>query len=385
MDHATQVALSKLALAHIDAGTTDLAAVSDSNPVETYTSRDILRHEQEVLFGKFPQIVALSCQIPDAGDYLTEDRGGVPILVTRNKDGQIRAFLNVCRHRGARVAEGSGNQRRLICPYHAWSYDLNGKLAGVPHGKEAFPELDKDCRGLTPLPVEEKYGMIWVTPSPANGSALAVEQHMAGLGPELENYGFAGYHYYDGREMRLNFNWKIVIDTFLEPYHFGYLHKYTVGPIFVPNLCLFHPFGLNLRETLPRRTIVEMKQQPESDWDLVKHTALVYVLFPNSVVIMQADHLETWRVYPIADKPDECVTVLDFYIPEPAETDSARRHWDRNMDLTIATVADEDFPTSEGIQRGFRSGAQSEVLYGRNEPALIHWQSAVKKALRAAG
>jgi phenylpropionate dioxygenase-like ring-hydroxylating dioxygenase large terminal subunit len=179
----------------------------------------------------------------------------------------------------------------------------------------------------------------------------------------------------------LKFNWKLVIDTFLEPYHFAVLHRDTVGPIFIPNLCLFDGFGLNLRETLPRRTIVELNEQPESDWDLVKHTAMVYVLFPNTVVVMQADHLETWRVYPVPGKPDECVTCLDFYIPEPADTESAKRHWERNMDLTIRTVAEEDFPTMAGIQRGLLSGAQESVIIGRNEPALIHWEQACAKAL----
>ena len=385
MLHDTQVELTKKVLAHIDAKTTDLWPDSYRNPVEVYTSTDLLAREWEVLFRRYPQIVCLSCQIPNPGDYLTEDKMGVPILVTRNQAGQVRAFLNVCRHRGARIADGGGHTRRtLVCPYHAWTYNLDGELVGVPHS-DGFPDVDRSCSGLVALPVEEKYGMIFVTPSPMNGAALDVETHMAGLGPELENFGFAGYHHYETRELHLKFNWKIVVDTFLEPYHFAVLHRDTVGPIFIPNLCLCHPFGLNVRETLPRRTIVEAREMPEKDWDLVTHTALVYVLFPNAVVVMQADHLETWRVYPVKDKPDECITCLDFYIPEPAETDSARRHWDRNMDLVIRTVAEEDFPTSEGIQFGFDSGAQDSIVFGRNEPALIHWQQSIAKALRDAG
>jgi phenylpropionate dioxygenase-like ring-hydroxylating dioxygenase large terminal subunit len=381
MEHHTQVELSRKVLAHIAAGTTDLAAETAVIPVSAFASEEILAGEVASLFRNYPQVVCLSCQIPDVGDFVTEDHGGVPIIVVRGKDGKVRAFLNVCRHRGARVAEGHGNAKRsFTCPYHAWSYTLEGGLSGVPHGKQAFPEMDKACYSLQSLPCEEKYGMIFVTPK-VIAEALDVDDHLSGLGADLGAYGFESYHHYETRELTLNFNWKLVIDTFLEPYHFAVLHRDTVGPIFIPNLCLFDGFGLNLRETLPRRTIVELNEQPEDDWDLVKHTAMVYVLFPNTVVVMQADHLETWRVYPVPGKPDECVTCLDFYIPEPADTESAKRHWERNMDLTIRTVAEEDFPTMAGIQRGLLSGAQESVIIGRNEPALIHWEQACAKAL----
>jgi hypothetical protein len=96
---------------------------------------------------------------------------------------------------------------------------------------------------------------------------------------------------------------------------------------------------------------------------------------------MQGDHLETWHVYPFGDAPDESVMYTSLYTPEPANTESARRHWDRNMDLLMATVEKEDFPLSEGVQRGFHSGAQDEVLFGRNEPSLQHFHKSVKAAL----
>ena len=119
-------------------------------------------------------------------------------------------------------------------------------------------------------------------------------------------------------------NWKIIIDTFLEPYHFTPLHNDTVAPIFFPSLCLFEPFGRNLRETLPRRSIVELRDKPASDWDLIRHTAIVYVLFPNTVFVMQADHAEVWRVFPSDARADRSHVDLEFYIPEPATTEKAR-------------------------------------------------------------
>ena len=340
-----------------------------------------LNREKEILFRKYPLLMGLSGQLPNAGDFLTDDYSGVPIVVVRDRGGDVRAFLNVCRHRGARLVEGCGKTGRAFsCPYHGWSYSLQGALMGIPD-KDSFAGVDKADRGLVELPAIERDGMIWVIPTP--GAELDADAHLCGLAPELANYGFADYHLYETRVLRRNFNWKMVIDTFLEPYHFGVLHANTVGPLLFPNLCLFDGFGPHLRETLPRRSIETLRDLPEADWDLITHTAMVYVLFPNTVLVMQIDHVELWRVYPVADNVDECVMYLDFLIPEPVETESARQHWDRNMDLTIRTVDEEDFPVSAGIQSGLASKAQSELVFGRNEPALAHFQSSINEALAA--
>ena len=96
---------------------------------------------------------------------------------------------------------------------------------------------------------------------------------------------------------------------------------------------------------------------------------------------MQGDHLETWHVYPAVILLRAAATYISLYTPELAKTESARRHWDRNMDLLMATVEKEDFPLAEGVQRGFYSGAQDEILFGRNEPCLHHFHKSVKEAL----
>ena len=379
MDQATQIALTKQVFRHLDDKSTDRAEALYFNPVAAYTDPERLQREREVLFRQYPLLMGFSCQLSEPGMYLTDDFSGLPILVARGADGRVRGFLNVCRHRGAKVVNGCGHAgKRLVCPYHAWTYGLDGQLVAIPD-KGSFDGVELTDRGLTQLPTVERDGLIWVQPSP--GSKLDLERHLNALAGEIASYGLDKYHHYETRTLRQKLNWKIVIDTFLEPYHFAPLHRDTVGPIFYPNLCLFHAFGHNLRETLPRRSIQDLKALPEAQWDLVKHTALVYVLFPNTVFIMQADHVETWRVYPLGDKVDECVMYLDFFIPEPAESDSARRHWERNMDLTVRTVVEEDFPTSEGMQFGFSSGAQDHVVYGRNEPALAHFEQQIAAAI----
>ena len=111
---------------------------------------------------------------------------------------------------------------------------------------------------------------------------------------------------------------------------------------------------------------------------------MLYLLFPNAVFVYQIDHVEFWRIYPDPHDTDKCVVVFEFYIPEPAVTEKARLHWDKNLDLTLRTVENEDFPTGEGIQRGCRTGAQEAVVYGRNEPALQYFHKQLRAAHAAA-
>lgn len=382
MEHSLQLELARELFSHIDAGTTCLAEDVATNPVASYTDPARLNRELSVLFRRYPLMLGLSCRIPQSGDYFTEESCGIPILVVRDDDGDVRAFLNVCRHRGAQVASDCGHVKRsFICPYHGWSYDTRGRLVGIPDGRN-FEGVDREAHGLIAIPACERYGCIWVQAEP--GTRFDVDETLSGLGPELASYRFENYQHYTTRTMRRRMNWKMLIDTFLEPYHFAVLHPDTVAPLFLHNVCLFHPFGLNMRETLPRHSIMEMRDLPESEWDLIKNTAIVYVLFPNSVIVMQRDHAEVWRVFPLDRKVDECVAFLEFYIPEPATTESAHEHWRRNLDLTVRTVEEEDFPIGEGIQRGMLSGAQAHVTYGRNEPALQHWQRSVRTALEEA-
>ena len=381
MDQPTQIALSKRILAHLEAKTTDTVDAIAHNTVEAFTCPDRLDREWKQLFLGMPQYVGLSCLIREPGDFLTNDDLGVPILVTRDVDGRARGYLNVCRHRGARLAEGCGKAgRSFTCPYHGWTYDTRGHLIGIPDRRN-FDGVEQALYGLTELPLEERHGMIWVAPRPeisANPSP-----NLEGLDAEFASYDFAGYHHHDTRVGHWKMNWKIAIDTFLEPYHFPILHKETVGPIFFPNLCVVDGFGQNLREIFPRRGIVEMHDQAEADWDLVKHSAIVYQLFPNTVVVVKIDHLEIWQIYPVEGKTDECKVYLEFYIPEPVTNDKALEHWRRNLDLVLRTVETEDFPAGEGIQSGMLSGAQKHIIYGRNEPALHHFEKAAARAVGA--
>ncbi len=384
MIETLQRSLMRRALAHVASGTTDVAESVFLNPASSYTDPKQLAAECELLFRRKPLLMGMSCQLPEPGDCITDDLSGVPVLIVRGQDRKVRAFLNVCTHRGARVVEGAGSRRAMSCPYHGWTFALDGTLAGIPD-QRSFPGIDPAKYGLTPLPCAERNGMIWVvpTPSPDGSSELDAAAYLDALDPEFAALKLEGYHHYQTRVIRHKMNWKLVVDTFLEPYHFAVLHRNTIAPLFYSNVCLFDAIGPHLREVLPRRSLETQKDLPEDQWNYIAHNTIVYVLFPNTVFVVQIDRVETWRVFPVDGKVDECVMHLDFFIPNPIDSDSARRHWERNMDLTVRTVCDEDFPTGEGIQRNLSLGLRKHTVFGLNEPALAHFEQTISKHVTA--
>ena len=148
------------------------------------------------------------------GAYHTDDYVGVPILVVRGRDRRLRAFLNVCRHRGAKVAKDCGEARAFSCPYHAWSYDLAGKLIAIPD-ERCFPDVRGERSSLIELPICEKYGLVWVipTPDPDGENTFDIDPLLGGLGPELACYGFSSWVFYDKRVVPETMNWKLLVDT----------------------------------------------------------------------------------------------------------------------------------------------------------------------------
>ncbi|MEM1229070.1 MAG: aromatic ring-hydroxylating dioxygenase subunit alpha [Pseudomonadota bacterium] len=363
-------------------GSTALGERLFENPIGAYADSERLRLEQQTLFRRYPLLVGLSCDLARPGDYLTDDFSGVPLLLVRQSDGRVAGFINACRHRGAPVASGAGEgAEHFVCPYHAWRYGIDGQLLGVP-GEAGFAGLDRAQCGLTPIAVAERYGMLWAVPDPALATAaLDIDAHLKALAPEYESYGFERYQHFATRVLRPRINWKMGIDGFLESYHLRVLHPRTVGPLYFTNLATADAFGLNHRMVAVRKSFAEETNPQVLEDDFLRYTNILYTLFPNTMFVYQIDHLEVWRLFPDGDAPNRSLMVLSMYVPEPVTSDSAQRHWDRNLELAIATVEGEDLALGERIQRGYDSGVVTPAVYGRNEPALIHFHSSVECAL----
>jgi phenylpropionate dioxygenase-like ring-hydroxylating dioxygenase large terminal subunit len=381
MRRQDQIVEARKLLGYLEKRTTALAEDVYRNPVGDYTCPQQAERERALFFRKGAFNVGLSALLPNPGDWMTHDYSGVPILLSRDREGKLGAYLNVCRHRGARIANGSGSgEKDFRCPYHGWCYGLDGKLIARPD-EPSFAAAARETHGLRPLPVVEKYGMIWVSPDPE--AKFDVDEMLGGMGGDLAAYGLETWHHYETRVLRRKMNWKLGVDTFGETYHLQHLHPDTVDPLFFSNRCTFDAFGPNHRMLAARKTFETLRSLPEHEWDVFDNTVVICVLFPNTVFTYQRDHVETWHFFP-GDTVDETVIYVSLYIPEPVANPKAKEHWDRNFNLLMATVEMEDFPTCEGMQIGFRSGAQDAITFGRNEPALQHFHKSIRAALATA-
>ena len=242
-----------------------------------------------------PQLVGYVSELPRPGTYCTKTVMGRSILLTRAADGAVRAFDNVCLHRQSRIADGCGAARRLACPYHSWTYDLNGNLVGVP-GKEGFPETSSGTSRLTELPAAECAGFLWI--SLDRDATLDIPAFLGPLAEELDSWGIGRWSPLGEKVLDCPINWKLAIDTFAENYHFATVHKTTFATIARSNCTVFDSFGPHHRLVFPLNGILDLEDVPEEQWEPLQAMVVIYALFPNIVISCTVANGELFRVYP---------------------------------------------------------------------------------------
>lgn len=343
-------------------------------PAASYFDPAWLAAEKAVL-RDMPQIVGHAAEVPEAGDYIAHADCGAPILVSRQKDGGLKAFLNICPHRGANVCtEASGNATLFSCPFHGWTFRNDGRLLNAP--RDGFPTLDRDAFGLAEIPVEQRHGLIWVVTRP--GATIDVARHLGDFDAELASYGIADHHLTRSEVLDLDINWKFVIDGFMEVYHFARLHEKSIAPWFYGTHSPFEGRGLNGRMIGVRKSFDTIRDQPFEEVDMLPHVAVNYQIFPNTVGVWQGDHFEFWTAYP-GPTPDSCRVRILFMTP-PASTGPAyQARWDRNWKIMIDTVQDEDWAISRDIQKNLPFAHDPELVAGANEPGLQHFHHVLGK------
>jgi phenylpropionate dioxygenase-like ring-hydroxylating dioxygenase large terminal subunit len=368
-----------------EAHTTTLAPGVMRQRASVYTDRDRLAAESEALFFGRPLVVGVSADLPGTGDCVAPEVAGVPLLLIRGEDAEVRCFLNICRHRGGRVFTGRGRPgRALKCPYHSWAYDLDGELLGQPLARAAFAELDRSQLGLVRIPCAERFGLLFARLRGSEG--IDIEAELCGLGGELADYGFANWHFFDQRTGVFDANWKLIRDTFLETYHVFSLHRDTLAPDMLSTPFVGEDFGPHSRGAVMRKEVTSLLERPEDEWELRPYASVVYILFPNAVInLPMSGHAELWEIYPEPEDPHRTRVTLKFYVPRAPSGSEERAFWDANVQFTQRVVFEEDFNQQQDIHRSLRTGLMPEVVYGRNEPALIHHHQEVERALAATG
>jgi phenylpropionate dioxygenase-like ring-hydroxylating dioxygenase large terminal subunit len=374
-------------LAHVMAKTTELADQSYTVPVATYIDEGRWKREVDVLFKTVPQLVAFSCEIREAGAFKAMQIAGVPLLLIRDEAGEVRAFLNVCTHRGARlVAEGCGVARRFVCPYHGWTYRPTGELAGLP-AKASFGHIDEAALGLTALPVVERAGIVWAVLTPA--APLDIDEWLGDMIDMLVPLELESYHHFATRHI-VGPNWKVAMDGYLENYHFLELHKNSFAVNHVPNLSVFDNAGPHKRFLFARRAISDLASLPVEEWIAGDYVGHGYNIFPNTQTafgfIGEPDELTPGQqllvnqVWP-GDTIDTSMTTHSVFTANPVTTDEFRKATEVFLDQTFAVIRDEDYTVAESIQDGIRSGAIENFTFGRMELGLHHFHDWMDRLL----
>lgn len=345
--------------------------------VDAAAYTDPARHaaEQARIFTKVPLVAAPSALLPQPNMAVPHDGYGKPLLIARDRQGEAHVFLNVCKHRGTRLVEGDEAvcAPRLVCPYHAWSYALDGRLAGLPRG-DAFPGLDKEAFGLTRLPTREAGGLIWF--SFAEDADFAEAD---ALGLDFDAFGLAQMHLFRRRTHRIDANWKLIMDAFLESYHVARLHAETIGPFFKDGVASADTIGPHQRSAVGRE--VDADAVRAADW-LTLRGAITYTyqMFPGAVLIVSPDYVNLMVLMPQAH---DSVWVEDFMlIPEPPATEKALRHWEKSWNLLDGGVfAAEDFRAAALGQQGLSSGAVERITLGTLEAGIRQFHDQVEARL----
>lgn len=355
-------------LAHVRNDMTDEGDEVWREPVENYRSEERFRRELAVL-RRVPVPFCPSAALREPGAYLARHAAGVPILAARGKDGEVRAFRNACRHRGAEVANGMGCANAFVCPFHGWTYGLDGNLRRVQH-ERGFPDLDKSTHGLVPVRVQERAGIVFVT----QDGPLTDQD----LGDGLPDLSASGLELIKTSDSEVDVNWKVSIEGAIEGYHIRFGHPDTFYPYGYDNLNVVEHCGRNSRVTFPFRRIEKLADVPEAERSIEGRVTYVYHLFPNALVTVLSRHTILVIFEPIAPGRTRNVS---YSLTHPGSGPDATKIAKRDSSFVSQTGAPQDRALAESVTRTMASGANEHFTFGHFESAIVHFHRNLHAAL----
>ena len=301
------------------------------------------------------------------------------MIIIKGQDGRIRAFINMCRHRGVRLLEeAEGHIKRLIvCPYHAWSYDTQGCLKGIFH-PQGFKDVASDSHSLIELDCWVRLGMIFVVANPEFKGKFDIDQWLLEVDTITEDFDFGKLIPYYPQDGQLACNWKLLVDGALEGYHFKIAHAKTIGPYFLDNMSVVMENKLHSSIVFPKRAMKKMKDQAPSEWQLRKGANILLHIFPNTVVLIEPDHLMVVSFCPIDEKTTQYKSFM--LLPEEPTTQKQKEYWDLNANIFWNAI-NEDNEMATLQQKSFNGFSNTSMTVGSYEKLLLQFENLVDAAL----
>jgi choline monooxygenase len=315
-------------------------------PASWYIDERLAELERQNVFGGTWQVVGHVDQVRRPGDFVTAELAGEPLLVVRGNDQQLRAFYNVCRHHAAAVVtEQHGTANVFRCPYHGWSYGLDGSLNGAPEF-EGVCAFDRSQNGLLPVQVETWEQFIFVALGP-NASSLA--DFLGRLMPRVAPLNLDALHFFERRVYTLKCNWKVFVDNYLDGgYHVPHLHKGLSSVLEYKHYTIENED----RYCLQSSPMVASTEDAATGASRTGDRAWYFWQYPNFMINLYRGYMDTNLVLP--DGVDRCKVIFDFYFDDISESTAERN---RQSIAVGERVNDEDVGICEAVQLGLHSRA----------------------------
>ncbi len=365
-------------VAHTKDKTTDQADAVWEEPVDNYLDEELFQAEINLIFKRIPLPLAVSCELPAKNSYKAIEVVGVPVVITRDATGAVHAMLNVCRHRGALICEaGTGTSRTLTCPYHAWTYGMDGELRGL-YGESTFGDFDRSERNLVALPCVETAGVIFVCLTP--GLEIDIDSWLGDFKEVLESLKLDECELFSSRMMP-GPNWKVAIEGYLEGYHFASLHANTVFKTNLSNTAIFDAFGPHERVAFALRNILNHLEDPEETWDPTANVGSIIWTFPGmSIAGGWRERMSVGFPLPTTNR-NESITEQRILVRKPIANSEEQHELEIMRDWFYDVTYNEDYITGYGVQKGVAVTPGRTQLFGRNEPGVQHVHKTINRLM----
>jgi choline monooxygenase len=312
-------------------------------PGAWYTDPRIAALERTTVWSRTWQLVGRTTQVERAGEFVTAEVGGEPIVVVRGGDGVLRAFFNVCRHHAAAVmTQACGKVDRLRCPYHGWTYDLAGQLRGVPE-LEGVLDFDRQANSLVPVSVAtwERFVFVHLDPDPP-----PLASHLGAIVDQVAPLELGALQFCERREYTLACNWKVYVDNYLDGgYHVPHLH-HSLSSVLDYTEYTIENFDRFCLQASP----IDSHGADATTAAVRKGRALYYWIYPNLMLNWYEGHLDTNLVVPLG--VDRCKVVFEFFFDDLAAAEA------NAQSIAVSErIQDEDVAICESVQRGLSSRA----------------------------